>query len=373
MALFGKKGDLLKVIEFIPSEEQRKNWLMYLHPNAEFNSKSKLRVNPGQVAIAVHAGKIEHIFEEGSADLTTDNFPFLKGLMKAVYGGVVPYDMKIYFLNSTAANELLWGTPSPIPIVSTNPMDGKFRYTLTANGKYFLRLKHYQYFLENIAGGLSHGSIITWDEVASKMRPEINQAVKSELTAQILNNQWEFGQVVGLIIGAADKLKEVLKPKAEFFGFDLTEFVVNDVNIPEEDQKRFDELYKERQRYSTMGGLGQDALQAGLAAEQMKVMQTAAANEGNVGGMMGVGLGFGYGMSMMQQAENQPGAAAINNQTQGQAIKIRCPKCGSLNDEHAKFCQECGNNLQVKKTCPKCGKELEEGAKFCPECGEKVG
>jgi class 3 adenylate cyclase len=47
--------------------------------------------------------------------------------------------------------------------------------------------------------------------------------------------------------------------------------------------------------------------------------------------------------------------------------KMKCPKCGFDNIDKAKFCNECGQNLELK--CPGCGVTNPPGSKFCNDCG----
>lgn len=49
-----------------------------------------------------------------------------------------------------------------------------------------------------------------------------------------------------------------------------------------------------------------------------------------------------------------------------------CSVCGTVNNENAKFCFECGNKFEEQKVCPKCGRAYEEGMKFCPQCGTSL-
>src|SRR5215831_11405412 len=46
---------------------------------------------------------------------------------------------------------------------------------------------------------------------------------------------------------------------------------------------------------------------------------------------------------------------------------MQCPHCQHVNNETAKFCEECGTRLV--RTCPACEHEVSPTAKFCPECG----
>ena len=48
-----------------------------------------------------------------------------------------------------------------------------------------------------------------------------------------------------------------------------------------------------------------------------------------------------------------------------------CGKCGAALPTGAKFCMECGSELQP--VCAKCGAALPMGAKFCMECGTPAG
>jgi class 3 adenylate cyclase/tetratricopeptide (TPR) repeat protein len=49
--------------------------------------------------------------------------------------------------------------------------------------------------------------------------------------------------------------------------------------------------------------------------------------------------------------------------------KVKCPKCQFENREAAKFCKDCGANLEV--ACSECGTIYVTGSKFCDECGLK--
>jgi class 3 adenylate cyclase/tetratricopeptide (TPR) repeat protein len=49
---------------------------------------------------------------------------------------------------------------------------------------------------------------------------------------------------------------------------------------------------------------------------------------------------------------------------------MKCPKCQFENREGAKFCKECGVNLEF--ACSGCGTVYELGSKFCDECGHDL-
>jgi class 3 adenylate cyclase len=49
---------------------------------------------------------------------------------------------------------------------------------------------------------------------------------------------------------------------------------------------------------------------------------------------------------------------------------MKCPKCGFENLDKAKFCNECGNKLEIP--CPNCSTGNPPGSKFCYECGHDL-
>ncbi len=49
---------------------------------------------------------------------------------------------------------------------------------------------------------------------------------------------------------------------------------------------------------------------------------------------------------------------------------MKCPKCQFENSGEAKFCNECGNRLEIH--CPECGKVNLPNSKFCNECGHTL-
>ena len=50
---------------------------------------------------------------------------------------------------------------------------------------------------------------------------------------------------------------------------------------------------------------------------------------------------------------------------------MKCPKCQFDNPAHARFCNECGEKLEM--ACPSCGKTNPPGSKFCNGCGQVLG
>lgn len=53
-------------------------------------------------------------------------------------------------------------------------------------------------------------------------------------------------------------------------------------------------------------------------------------------------------------------------------VRASCPECEAPLAKNAKFCPECGANIQPARHCSECGAKLAPNAKFCAECGTKA-
>lgn len=52
---------------------------------------------------------------------------------------------------------------------------------------------------------------------------------------------------------------------------------------------------------------------------------------------------------------------------------MTCPNCQAELPKSAKFCSECGANVESSGNCPNCNESLKPDARFCHSCGEAVG
>lgn len=51
---------------------------------------------------------------------------------------------------------------------------------------------------------------------------------------------------------------------------------------------------------------------------------------------------------------------------------LRCPRCQTVQDAHAKYCNQCGSEIAVAVACASCGGANPLGARFCGQCGEAL-
>jgi hypothetical protein len=55
----------------------------------------------------------------------------------------------------------------------------------------------------------------------------------------------------------------------------------------------------------------------------------------------------------------------------GQRPRLRCNTCGA-GTSGGKFCQQCGQPLQIQVRCRGCGATASDGAMFCQQCGRQL-
>ena len=342
---------LFNVIKFdgVPGRE----WIMYKYPGNEFFDKSTLIVGVGQVAIAVHGGKIENIFASGTYKLSTENFPFLRGLVKAVHGGNVPYTMEIYFFNTTVSLKNVWGTQAPVQMI-----DPKFnvKVRVRANGQYALKLEDYQLFFTAVTGSVGDKVLYDFGDINNLFRGIINTKISVILGEYIIKNRISFLDI-SLYLNEISELGK-LKIEAEFknYGLRVVNFYFSSVNVPEDDLARINEYLNKRAEFEIMGD---DRYRV---ARGFDVLEKAAENNGAAGALASAGVGLGIGMGI---------APAIGQAVQQSAAGGSfCSHCGKSIPAGANFCPYCGTAGAL--FCPSCKKEISKGMLFCPFCGAKV-
>lgn len=164
------------------------------------------------------------------------------------------------------------------------------------------------------------------------------------------------------VVELASKLREISEAarvsaneKMETMGISLLMINIENISLPEEVEKFIDE----QSGINLVSGNMQNFQQW----QQSRAMRDAAQQSG---GIAGIGAGFAFAQQM-NTAAAQPQEPVVK-----EVIRIKCPNCGELNKEDAKFCCECGTSLITKKYCPQCGEEVEPDSKFCSTCGQKL-
>lgn len=351
---------------------------------------SVIAVNEGQCMILVDQGKVTELCAEpgefvydsssepsifASGDLASNIKEVFAQIGKRVgFGGEVPKDQRVYFVNIKEIIGNKYGTPNPVPfrVVDTNiglDMD----VAIKCFGEYSFRITNPILFYTNVCGNVT-GSY-TKSSLDGQLRTELLTALQPAF-AKISAQGIRYSALPGHTFEIANALNEVLSAKwADLRGIEIVSFGVSGVKASEEDEATIKEL----QKAAVYRDPGMAAAQ--LVGAQAEAMKAAAANPnaGPAMAFMGMGMAQQAGgvtaqdLFAMNAAKQQQAAQAAPAQTpkmQAGGASWKCPSCGAENT--GKFCMECGSPKPAAPagwTCPSCG-AVNQG-KFCMECGTK--
>lgn len=321
---------------------------------------AQLTVRESQAGVFFRDGQSLDVLGPGRHTLTALNLPLVQSLINIPFGGTTPFQAEVYFVNMRIATNLKWGTPQPV-IFRDKELDF---VRLRAFGLYTMRVQDPQLFVNMVVGTehvYTNQQANDWlrDFIVGRFNDVLGETIDTILDLPAYYNE----------IGVA--VKSRVGEDFTRYGLELIDFVIQAVTPPEEVTEMIDQR-------AAMRGVGdmRTFLQY-RTAQAIGDMPGAGGEGGLTGSMAGMGAGLGGGMAMagaMMQAMQgalapQPGAAA---QPAPAGPQPTCSECQQPVAPGAKFCPNCGANLQGA-TCPECGAAAPTDAKFCPECGHALG
>lgn len=309
---------------------------------------AQLTVREGQVAIFVNEGQLADIYQPGRYELSTQNMPIMTALQSWKFGFNSPFKADVYFINMRQFLDRKWGTTNPVMM-----RDAEFGVIrIRAFGGYAFRVGNPETFLREVLGS---SALMTTEGVEGQIKRTLTSGLadaiaESKIPAlDLAANYSELGAYV----------RQAMAPKLEALGLTLTDFVVENISLPEEVEKALD-------KRTSMGVLGDMGRYTQYQAAE--AMRDAAKNPG---GTAGAGVGMGAGLAMGQMFAQAMQGAQQPAQPAQTAAGGFCSACGAKLTPGAKFCPACGAK-QAATVCPACGKPVQPGAKFCAECGQKL-
>ena len=372
MGFFSRQ--LLDVIEW---SDATNDILVYKYPlqkREEIMNSSTLVVRESQVAIFVHKGEVADVFGPGTYKLATENIPFLTKMLSLATGGNSRIKAEVYFINTKRFMGLKWGTQNPIMMRDVD--FGNIR--LRGYGTFAIKVEDPTKFMKECFGT---NPIYRVNDISTQYKSSLIQLLTDVIGESKLS-------ALDLAANYKELAKQVeARAKDEFspLGLKVSNFVIENMSLPEEVEKMLDERTK-------MGVIG-DQMGTYTQYKAANAMAEVAKNP-NGGGIAGLGVGLGAGVSMgdvfsesIASAKNSKKQVVVQCVKCGASIPgkvkfcpecgttqaLSCSKCGEPISKGSKFCANCGEKLTVsEKVCKKCGKNLSPHAKFCPDCGEKV-
>ena len=320
-------------IAVIAWNESQDGILAYRYPmrDLEIENGGQLTVSESQLAAFVNEGKIADVFGPGLHKLTTRNLPLLTDLMNWDKAFESPFKSEVYFFSTRLQTDQKWGTATPITI-----RDKEFgAVRLRCYGIYSYRVADPRVFFNQISG--------TRDSyLAGELEGQLRDTIVGTMTEIFATSDLSFLDMAANQGALGGKIVERMKPAFAALGLELGNFVVENVSLPEELQKVFDQ----RVGMNMVGDLGRYTLYA--AAESLDL------SAANTSGASGMGMGLGAGAAVAQVLSNalKPSMGAAPAATATPVLIGATAAAGA-----SKFCIECGKSIpQQAKYCPECGK-----------------
>lgn len=347
-----------QLIDVIEWTDDSANTMVYKYDmnGKEIMMGAQLTVRESQAAVFVNEGRLADVFQPGRYELSTQNMPVLTKLKAWKFGFNSPFKSDVYFVNTKQFMDRKWGTANPVMMRDTD--FGMIR--IRAFGSFAFRVKDPEVFMKECFGT---SSLFTVEGVEGQLK----SMVVSGLSDAIAQSKIPALDIAANYSGLSQYCMNALNAKVEALGLTLTNFVIENVSLPEEVEKAMD-------KRTSMGVLGDMGKYAQFQAAE--AMRDAANNPNGMAGM-GVGMGAGMGMGQMftqafggAQQQAAPAAPAAPA-----AAAVACTACGQPIAAGSKFCPSCGAKQEEKPAggfCPNCGGKVEAGSKFCPSCGNKL-
>jgi membrane protease subunit (stomatin/prohibitin family) len=335
------KKQFIDVIHWVEPEDGILAWRFPMQ-DMEIQNGAKLTVRESQMAAFVNEGRIADIFGPGLHTLNTQTLPLLTNLLNWDKLFQSPFKSDVYFFSTRLQVNQKWGTATPVTVRDKD--FGAIR--LRGYGIYAWKIADPRAFHTNVSGTRDIYRV-------TEIEGQIRNMIIGRMADTFAESQVPFLDMAANQVELGARIAEHLQPDLAKMGIVFENFVVENLSLPEELQKRLDE----RIGMTMIGDMGKYT--------QFQVAQSmpiAAANEGG-GGAAGLGAQLGAGVAMAQAmmgAFTQPQGQGGGAPAPGAPVVPVVGAGGTAAGKDTKFCIECGQQMPTR-------------AKFCPNCGASQG
>jgi membrane protease subunit (stomatin/prohibitin family) len=334
------KKQFIDVIHWVEPEDGILAWRFPMQ-DMEIQNGAQLTVRESELAGFVNEGRLADIFPPGLYTLNTHTLPLLTNLMNWDKMFLSPFKSDVYFFSTRLQVNQRWGTATPITI-----RDREFgAVRLRAYGIYSYKLADATVFHKKLSGTRDIYRV-------ADLEGQLRNTIVGRMADTFAQSEVPFLDMAANQIELGQKIAEFLKPVFADLGLALDTFVVENLSLPEELQKRLDErigmaMVGDMSRYTQF--------------QVAQAMPIAAANEG--GGMAGMGAGLGAGLVMAQSM-----MGAMRPPTPAGPMPPPPPAAGPVPPAPVAPAPPAPAG-GATKFCVDCGQSMPGRAKFCPVCG----
>jgi len=356
----------IKIIKY----EGQNDVLAWKYPSDELGTWTQVIVNQSQEAILYKSGKALDLFGAGRHTLKTQNIPLLGKLAKIPFKGETPFKAEVWYINKLVDLDVKWGTMDPIQL--QDPKYGVF-IPVRSFGQFGIQIVDSRKFLVKLVGTAKRFDKQT---LVKYFRGIVMTKIKDLISEYLVLKRISVLDVNAYIDDISEEVGEHINDTFKKYGVEVHEFMVNSINVPEDDSAvmKLKAALAKRAEMNIMGYSYQEQ-------RSFDTMDKAAANEGSGSGLMNAGMGLGMGAAMGQSFGKQMGTiGGVIGAEEKKEAQVKCPKCSTENPASAKFCLGCGHNLKKataapqagQKECPECKALNPQNGKFCSSCGSKM-
>ncbi|MBL8229910.1 MAG: SPFH domain-containing protein [Bryobacterales bacterium] len=320
----------------------------YPMQDMEIQNGAKLTVRESQMAAFVNEGRMADVFGPGLYTLNTQTLPLLTNLMNWDKLFQSPFKSDVYFFSSRIQTNQKWGTATPVTIRDRD--FGAVR--LRAYGIYSWHVSDPRAFHTKLSGTVELYRV-------ADIEGQLRNMIVGSMSDAFAESQIPFLDMAANQMEVGAKIAAQLKPHFAELGITLDTFVVENLSLPEELQKRLDE----RIGMNMIGDMGRYT--------QFQVAQSmpiAAANEGGGNAALGAQLGAGVAMAQAMMGAVQQGMAGMHGQ-QPAAPAAPVPPVAPVAAAAPTAAGGAAAPGKETKFCIECGTSMPGRAKFCPSCG----
>ena len=302
--------DEMGIVDRIKYDALSDDAVVWKYRSESIRLGAQLIVNEAQEAVFFKGGKALDTFGPGTHTLSSDNIPFLSKLINLPFGGKTPFSAEVWYVNKTVKRDLKWGTQGPIQVI-----DPVYNYPVSvrAFGRWGMRVSDARSFIVQIIG--SQGSVLSGatDFIGSKRIEdyfigEILQRLSDALAKYFVERKTSAFQASARINELSEFVSRAIMPEFLRFGIEIVNFNIERISIPEEEQRKFQEVLGKRMEIDQIS-----QAHVGQAYSTMRTFDTLekmAANEGSASGqLLGAGLGLGVGIGAGVPIGQQIGGA----------------------------------------------------------------
>lgn len=268
--------------------------LIWRQPEEDFNTNSTLIVMPGEEAIFIKGGTVEKVFEKGTYNLSTENYPFISRLRNAFSGGISTFNCVVYFVRKATSKEIRWGTDSPIQV---RDKYWGVRTEARVRGAYKVRIDNSVQFLEKLIG--NNVPFQSQEELDKYFASEFQGKIKSAVSKFLNALDQELIGIDAYMDELSEKIKPYIDESLSEYGLKCVSFALAGLDI---DVAKYDVIDDSQiELIASQRGYQGDKSGTHILGDDWGRVQGAKtlkdlANNPGAGGVAAAGAGMGVGI-----------------------------------------------------------------------------